>query len=86
MGYTAFPRFRVGLPQHRKVALPQVNLVIDYLFSRAYDLSDGSIGFPTEFIEGYAYLQSQLGADPRRFYDVEGVTPWLPKQLLSVDN
>jgi hypothetical protein len=72
---------------HFNHILPQVNLVIDYLMSRAYDLSDGAIDFPTEFIEGYAYLQSKLyGAQPGNFYDVEGVTPWIPKALLTVDN
>ena len=29
--------------------------------SRAYDLSNGAIDFPTEFIEGYAYHKSEPG-------------------------
>jgi len=72
---------------HYNHILPQVNLVIDYLYSRAYDLSDGAIDFPTEFIEGYAYLQSKLyGAKSGRFHDVKDVRPWMPKNLLQVDN
>jgi hypothetical protein len=72
---------------HYNHILPQVNLVIDYLMSRAYDLSDGAIDFPTEFIEGYAYLQSKLyGAQPGKFYGETDVRPWMPKELLTVDN
>ena len=72
---------------HYNHILPQVNLVIDYLYSRAYDLSDGAIDFPTEFIEGYAYLQSKLyGAQRGSFHDVMGVRPWMPRKLLEVDD
>lgn len=72
---------------HYNHILPQVNLVVDYLLSRAYDLSDGAIDFPTEFIEGYAYMQSKLyGSRSGKFYDEADVWPWMPKRLLSVDH
>ena len=72
---------------HYNHILPQVNLVIDYLMASAYDLSDGAVDFPTEFIEGYAFLQSKLyGARPGRFYNETDVWPWMPKRLLTVDH
>jgi hypothetical protein len=86
-----FPRHKYDVLKpttsiHYNHILPQVNLVIDYLMSRAYDVSEGSIDSPTEFIEGYAYLQSKLyGARPGKFYDEGDVWPWMPKLLLSVD-
>lgn len=72
---------------HYNHILPMVNLLIDYLISRSYDLSNGAIDFPGEFAEGYAYLQGKIyGAHPGRFYDETHVTPWMPKGLLTVGN
>jgi len=72
---------------HYNHILPHVNLVIDYLFSRSYDLSNGAIDFPGEFAEGYAYLQGRVyGSQPGQFYDEENIHPWLPKKLLEVDS
>lgn len=72
---------------HYNHILPHTNLIIDYLISESYDLSDGAIDFPGEFAEGYAFLQGKIyGAQPGRFYDRTHVTPWMPKGLLTVDN
>lgn len=72
---------------HYNHILPMVSLVIDYLISRTYDLSNGEIDFPSEFAEGYAYLQGRIyGSQPGRFYDESNIWPWMPHKLLTVDN
>jgi hypothetical protein len=49
--------------------------------------SDGAIDFPSEYIEGYAYLQNKFyGHAPGSFYGEEGVHLWMPEKLLDVDS
>jgi hypothetical protein len=49
--------------------------------------SDGAIQFPSQFIEGYAYLQNKFyGAQKGRFFGYDDAVLWMPKGLLDVDN
>jgi hypothetical protein len=81
----AYKNLKPTTSMHFNHILPMVNLVIDYLFSRSYDLSDGAIDFPAEFAEGYAYLQGRIyGSRTGRFYDEKDVWPWMPRNLLEV--
>lgn len=65
---------------------PMASMLLDYLVSDAYARSDGAIDFPAQFIEGYAYLQSNFyGYQAGRFYGDAGVQLWLPKGLVKTD-
>lgn len=72
---------------HFNHILPHTNLIIDYLYSRCADLSDGQIEFPAEYAEGYAYLQGRIyGAKSGSFYDHENVRPWMPAGVVKVSD
>ena len=72
---------------HFNHILPHTNLIIDYLYSRCRDLSDGQIEFPAEYAEGYAYLQGRIyGAEPGSFYDHKNVRPWMPPGLVKISD
>jgi hypothetical protein len=72
---------------HYNHILPMASLMLDYLVSDIWAKSGGAIDFPSEYIEGYAYLQSRFyGHAPGRLYDVEGVRLWMPDGLLSADS
>lgn len=72
---------------HYNHILPHTNLIIDYLYSRCYDLSNGQIEFPAEYAEGYAYLQGRIyGADSGTFYQHRNVRPWMPSGILKVSD
>lgn len=66
---------------------PHIALLFDYLITDAFTQSNGAIRFPHEYIQGYAYLKSNVyGHQPGKFYDDSTVNLWLPKQVLTVDN
>lgn len=66
---------------------PQIALLLDYLISDAFVLSDGNITFPNQFAAGYAYLKSNVYGDrPGSFYGDSSVYLWMPKQILTTDN
>lgn len=70
---------------HFNHILPHTNLIIDYLYSRCYDLSEGRIEFPAEYAEGYAYLQGRIyGSESGSFYHHESVRPWMPPRVVEV--
>jgi hypothetical protein len=72
---------------HFNHILPHTNLIIDYLYSRCRDLSDGQIEFPAEYAEGYAYLQGRIyGAKPGSFYGYKNVRPWMPAGLVKISD
>ena len=59
----------------------------DYLFSDVYFASRTKIDFPAEFSEGYAYCRSLIyGAQPGKFYDEQGITPYMPKGMISLSD
>jgi hypothetical protein len=63
------------------------SMLVDYLVSETMARSDGAIDFPSQFIEGYAYMQNKFyGTQKGRFYDAKDAILWMPKQLLHIDN
>ena len=72
---------------HYNHILPMASMLLDYLVSDAFVRSDGAINFPSEYIEGYAYLQNKMyGAARGKFYDEKEAQLWMPKRLLNIDN
>ncbi len=66
---------------------PHAAMLLDYLVADAESRSDGAIKFPSQFAEGYAYLQQQIYGDrPGRFLGDTNVWLWMPKGLLTFDN
>ncbi|MBC7922804.1 MAG: hypothetical protein H7Z75_17135 [Ferruginibacter sp.] len=66
---------------------PQIALLFDYLITDVFAQSNGAIRFPHEFVQGYAYLKSNVyGHQPGEFYGDQNVNLWLPKQVLTLDN
>jgi hypothetical protein len=65
---------------------PLASVLVDYLVTDAYVRSDAAIDFPSEFIEGYAYLQSKFyGHEAGTFYG-EKAWLWMPGNVLDVSS
>jgi len=72
---------------HYNHILPMASMLLDYLVTDAFVRSEGKINFPAEFIEGYAYLQSNFyGSKKGVFYNEKDVQLWMPLGLLKTDN
>lgn len=72
---------------HYNHILPMASMFVDYLVSDAYVKSKGRIDFPSDYIEGYAYLQNKFyGAKKGKFFPFENVQLWMPSRLLRIDN
>lgn len=72
---------------HYNHILPMASMFVDYLVSDAYVKSSGKIDFPSDYIEGYAYLQNKFyGAKKGRFFQFENVQLWMPSRLLNTAN
>ncbi|MBZ4189285.1 hypothetical protein [Niabella beijingensis] len=70
---------------HYNHILPMASLFMDYLVSDAYVKSGGKISFPSDYIEGYAYLQNKFyGHKKGRFMGSDQVQLWMPARLLSI--
>ena len=66
---------------------PMMSMVMDYLVAETMARSGGDIDFPSQFIEGYAYLQNKFyGAQKGHFYDARDAVLWMPKKLLEADS
>jgi hypothetical protein len=72
---------------HYNHILPMASMLLDYLVTDAFVRSRGSINFPAEYIEGYAYLQNNMyGMQKGSFYTQKEVQLWMPARLLNIDN
>lgn len=72
---------------HYNHILPMASLLLDYLVTDAFVRSNGQINFPSEFIEGYAYMQSNFyGNAPGQFYNEKDVTLWMPAGLAKTSH
>jgi hypothetical protein len=66
---------------------PHIALLTDFLITQSIYKSGGKIYFPSQYAQGYAYLQSKVyGSAPGTFYGDSGVRLWMPAQLLRSDN
>ncbi len=72
---------------HYNHIMPMASMLLDYLVTDVFVRSEGEISFPSEYIEGYAYLQNKFyGHQPGSFYEDEDVMLWMPGNLLTIDN
>ncbi|MEL6697369.1 MAG: hypothetical protein AAFP89_14060 [Bacteroidota bacterium] len=72
---------------HYNHIFPLASNLIDYLISDFYVKSQGQIDFPSEYIEGYAYLENKFyGHRPGKFYEAPSVRLWMPKGLVSISS
>lgn len=72
---------------HYNHILPMASMLVDYLVTDAFRRSGAQIDFPSQYIEGYAYLQNKMyGAQKGSFYSEKEVQLWMPKGLLRIDN
>jgi len=63
---------------------PHASILMDYMVTDAYVRSKGAIDFPSDFIEGYAYLQSKFyGHRPGTFYG-EKAWLWMPGKMMEL--
>ena len=87
-GYPLRPHEELSVnSMHYNHIWPMTSMLVDYLVSETMARSDGAINFPSQFIEGYAYMQSKFyGTQKGRFYDAKDAILWMPKQLLHIDN
>jgi hypothetical protein len=66
---------------------PHIALLYDFLISDVITKSAGQIHFPSQYAQGYAYLQSKTYGDrPGVFYGNKDVRLWMPAKLLRIDN
>ncbi len=72
---------------HYNHILPKASMLLDWLVSEAYTRSNGQVTFPSQFIEGYAYLQNKFyGHKSGVFYQDDDVKLWMPKDLIDFDS
>lgn len=65
---------------------PLMSVLVDFLVTDAFVKSDAAIDFPSEFIEGYAYLQSKFYGHKQGSIYGEKAWLWMPQNLLSVSS
>ncbi|MFE6964877.1 hypothetical protein ACFVAJ_07175 [Agromyces sp. NPDC057679] len=65
----------------------QLGLAMDYLISESFYRSSGKIDFPHAFEADFAYFKYfAYGHAPGRFFGEDGVWPYFPAGLISLDN
>ncbi|KRC61624.1 hypothetical protein ASE14_12340 [Agromyces sp. Root81] len=65
----------------------QLGLAMDYLISESFYRSSGNIDFPHVFEADFAYFKYfAYGHAPGAFYGEDGVWPYFPAGLVSLDN
>lgn len=63
---------------------PLASVLMDYLVTDVYVKSNGAIDFPSDFIEGYAYLQSKFYGHKQGAVYGEKAWLWMPKKLMEL--
>jgi hypothetical protein len=72
---------------HYNHILPMASMLLDYLVTDVFVRSNAQVDFPSEYIEGYAYLQNKMyGARKGKFYSEKDVQLWMPSRLLRISD
>lgn len=65
----------------------QLGLAMDYLVTEQFHRSGGKINFPGTYEANFVYFAFTLyGHRPGTFHGENGVWPWIPRGIVSVDN
>ncbi|MBZ2197183.1 golvesin C-terminal-like domain-containing protein [Occultella gossypii] len=65
----------------------QLGLTLDYLLSEHFVRSGGMVAFPREFETNYVFFKfSVYGHRPGTFYGEEGVWPYFPRGIVTLNN
>jgi len=93
---TAYEKADYPLREHNELSVnsfhynhifPMMSMILDYLVTDVFVRSEGQISFPSQFIEGYAYLQNKFyGHQAGTWYGLKNVYLWMPKDILGCDN
>jgi hypothetical protein len=66
---------------------PHIALLTDFLVTESIYRSKGKIYFPSEYAQGYAFLQSKVyGNDEGAFYSDKNVRLWMPAKLIRCND
>lgn len=65
---------------------PHMSILVDHLVTDVYVKSESAIDFPSEFIEGYAYLQSKFYGHRQGVVYGEKAWLWMPRKLLELSS
>lgn len=72
---------------HYNHIFPMMSMLFDYMVTDVFVRSQGQVAFPSQFIEGYAYLQNKFyGHKPGEWYGLKDVYLWMPQGILECDN
>ncbi len=72
---------------HYNHIMPMITLLYDYLITDICVRSKSAINFPTRYIEGYAYLQSNFYGDRAgEFFGRKNAYLWMPSKLLDISS
>lgn len=93
---TAYEKADYPLREHKELSVnsfhynhiwPMMSMLFDYLVTDVFVRSGGEINFPSQFIEGYAYLQNKFyGHKAGEWYGLKDVYLWMPQEVLACDN
>ena len=93
---TAYEKADYPLREHKELSVnsfhynhiwPMMSMLFDYLVTDVFVRSEGEINFPSQFIEGYAYLQNKFyGHEMGRWYGLKDVQLWMPQGVLECDH
>ncbi|MDR2916128.1 MAG: hypothetical protein LBV74_15100 [Tannerella sp.] len=65
---------------------PHMNILTDYLVTDAFVKSEGKVDFPSDFVEGFAYLKSKFyGHKPGTVYTYKNVYLYMPQRMLKMN-
>ncbi|TKG95455.1 hypothetical protein EYV94_08410 [Puteibacter caeruleilacunae] len=68
---------------HYNHIMPMASMLLDYMVTDAFVKSKGEISFPSDFIEGYAYLQNKFYGHKKGNWYGKEVWLWMPEKLIQ---
>ncbi len=68
---------------HYNHIMPMASMLLDYMVTDAFVKSDSQIDFPSEFIEGYAYLQNKFYGHKAGSWYGDEAWLWMPPKLIE---
>jgi hypothetical protein len=67
--------------------MPHIALLFDFLLTDAFTRSKGEVEFPSQYAQGYSYLQSKVYGDRKgTIYGEPGVQLYMPRNLVYIES